>query len=52
MKAGETMALMPQLGWSNAIPDAEAEVDFMVNGTRVKFNGVGYHDSKKPSRSL
>jgi hypothetical protein len=40
------MEVMPHIGWSNAIPDAKADIDLSVNGTRVKFSGVGYHDSK------
>lgn len=42
------MMIMPGVGWANAVPDAAANVDFDVNGTAVKFAGVGYHDSKSP----
>jgi hypothetical protein len=31
--------------WANAIPDATADINFVINGTAVKFTGVGYHDS-------
>jgi hypothetical protein len=45
-KADQTMAIMPHVGWANAIPDAVAQVELDVNGTNVKFSGRGYHDSK------
>ncbi|KAF7308243.1 hypothetical protein HMN09_00672200 [Mycena chlorophos] len=41
---GATMLQFPQLGWTNAIPDADAVVDFQVNGESVVFKGSGYHD--------
>ncbi|EKM52086.1 uncharacterized protein PHACADRAFT_128256 [Phanerochaete carnosa HHB-10118-sp] len=31
-------------GWANALPDANANVDVVINGTRIKFSGAGYHD--------
>ncbi|EKM52035.1 uncharacterized protein PHACADRAFT_150957 [Phanerochaete carnosa HHB-10118-sp] len=31
-------------GWANAVPDANANVDIVINGTEVKFSGAGYHD--------
>lgn len=40
------MEAMPHLAWAVGISDAVAEVDLIVNGTLVKFTGVGYHDSK------
>ncbi|PSR72296.1 hypothetical protein PHLCEN_2v11888 [Hermanssonia centrifuga] len=33
-----------ELGWLNAVPDANAVVDFDFNGTKVQFSGSGYHD--------
>lgn len=39
------MEVMPGVGWANAIPDADAEVAYIVNGTEINFQGVGYHDS-------
>jgi len=39
------MSIMPNVGWSNAVPDAISEVHLTVNGTNVDFSGVGYHDS-------
>ncbi|MCJ1420335.1 hypothetical protein MMC32_006692 [Xylographa parallela] len=43
-KAGQSMVMLPGIGWTNAVPDATAEVEFDVNGTTVKFTGIGYHD--------
>jgi hypothetical protein len=34
----------PNIGWSNAVPDATALVDFTISGTKLAFTGVGYHD--------
>ena len=42
------MVMMPGIGWTNAVPDATAQVEFDVNGTTVKFTGMGYHDRKIP----
>ncbi|OIW29571.1 hypothetical protein CONLIGDRAFT_654116 [Coniochaeta ligniaria NRRL 30616] len=41
---GQTELLFPHVWWSNAVPDAAGEVDLLINGTEVKFDGVGYHD--------
>ncbi|KAF5385702.1 hypothetical protein D9757_003548 [Collybiopsis confluens] len=41
---GANMELLPHVGWANAIPDAHAIVELEINGTRVSFSGVGYHD--------
>ena len=38
------MAVSPGLGWSNGLPDSEAKVDFVLNGTALSFTGAGYHD--------
>ncbi|KAI9719987.1 MAG: hypothetical protein M1812_003112 [Candelaria pacifica] len=43
-KAGETMEVAPHIGWSNAVPDAEAYVDVVVDGEAFCFSGAGYHD--------
>ncbi|KAH8668589.1 hypothetical protein BX600DRAFT_548910 [Xylariales sp. PMI_506] len=44
-KAGQTEQLMPNVFWSNAVPDAHVTVDLLIGGTRVVFSdGVGYHD--------
>ncbi|KAH8775088.1 hypothetical protein BGZ57DRAFT_762719 [Hyaloscypha finlandica] len=42
--AGQRMMVAPNIGWSNAIPDAAGEVDFEVNGEKFQFNGSAYHD--------
>jgi hypothetical protein len=41
---GENMMVAPQIGWANAVPDAAADVDMILGGTRVAYKGVGYHD--------
>lgn len=38
------MMVAPNIGWSNAIPDAVGNVEFQVNGDKLCFQGVGYHD--------
>jgi hypothetical protein len=45
-EAGQSLEILPTLGWANAVPDAVGLVDLTVNGTNVKFSGAGYHDSK------
>ena len=40
---------MPGVGWANAVPDANAIVDFEVAGKKLAFSGVGYHDKVKRS---
>ncbi len=42
---------MPNVGWSNAIPDAVSEVHLLVNDTKIDFTGVGYHDSTSSTLS-
>ncbi|KAM0815602.1 putative Hydroxyneurosporene synthase protein [Seiridium cardinale] len=46
-QAGLSMEVMPGVGWANAVPDGDAEVYYMVNGTEITFSGVGYHDSEE-----
>lgn len=41
---GQQEMLLPHVYWSNAIPDAVSEVDLVINGTEIKFEGAGYHD--------
>ncbi len=43
-QAGENMELAPHLGWSNAVTDAEAYVEVIVDGEAFSFSGSGYHD--------
>ncbi|KAJ3551130.1 hypothetical protein NM688_g4908 [Phlebia brevispora] len=40
------------LGWVNAIPDANATVSLDVNGTTVQFSGFGYHDQNWASQPV
>ncbi|KAB8251375.1 hypothetical protein F9C07_2281331 [Aspergillus flavus] len=42
---GLNTLLLPHLHWSNAVPDAQANIDLTINGTEFKVtDGVGYHD--------
>ena len=41
---GTSMVSSPKIGWSNAVPDADAEIDFEIQGSPLAFTGVGYHD--------
>ncbi|KAJ4489979.1 hypothetical protein J3R30DRAFT_3278233 [Lentinula aciculospora] len=43
-EVGIDTQILPELGWANPIPDAQATVALKVNGTDVKFKGIGYHD--------
>ncbi|KAE9363204.1 hypothetical protein N431DRAFT_498960 [Stipitochalara longipes BDJ] len=43
-ESGQPMTVAPNVGWSNAIPDATGEVDLHVNGERFQFQGSAYHD--------
>ncbi|KAM5341792.1 hypothetical protein ACJ41O_014823 [Fusarium nematophilum] len=36
--------IVPNIGWANAVPDAEAEVDLRYPGRHLSFTGTGYHD--------
>ncbi|PKX95162.1 uncharacterized protein P174DRAFT_480671 [Aspergillus novofumigatus IBT 16806] len=50
---GVSEALAPNLYWSNAVPDAIADVDVTIDGTRVKFtDGIGYHDKNFADASI
>ncbi|KAJ7222416.1 hypothetical protein GGX14DRAFT_428695 [Mycena pura] len=44
VEGGQTMQVMPHVGWANLIPDGNASVDLLVKKTPLKFRGVGYHD--------
>ncbi|KFA62247.1 hypothetical protein S40285_06864 [Stachybotrys chlorohalonatus IBT 40285] len=41
---GQSLELMPGVGWAVSIPDAVATVDVNVRGRRLNFTGAGYHD--------
>lgn len=38
------MQIAPHIGWANAIPDAHATIDLVVNDEALVFTGTGYHD--------
>ena len=40
----DTALVMPHVGWSNAVPGAGTHVSLDVRGTRLEFDGFGYHD--------
>ncbi|KAH8805358.1 hypothetical protein F5884DRAFT_679389 [Xylogone sp. PMI_703] len=42
--AGASEHLTDTIGWANSVPDADAVVNFTINGDRLKFAGSGYHD--------
>jgi len=48
---GASLLVSPHLGWANAIPDATAAVNFILDGTPIVYTGVGYHDSNWGDRS-
>ncbi|KAA6414013.1 MAG: hypothetical protein FRX48_02375 [Lasallia pustulata] len=41
---GQDMQILPHVGWSNAVPDADAIADFTLGGSPLAFSGPGYHD--------
>jgi hypothetical protein len=41
---GSNLEIFPGVGWANAVPDADAVVDLTINGRKLSFSGVGYHD--------
>ncbi|KFZ18025.1 hypothetical protein V501_01412 [Pseudogymnoascus sp. VKM F-4519 (FW-2642)] len=43
-EAGQRLDVSPNVGWANAMPDADAVADFTVLGRPLKFTGIGYHD--------
>jgi hypothetical protein len=43
-RPGQVEEAFPGVFWDTPIPDAVSEVDLRVNGTKVSFKGVGYHD--------
>ncbi|KAL3459317.1 hypothetical protein BJX64DRAFT_205421 [Aspergillus heterothallicus] len=42
--AGQNLQVAPHIGWANAIPSANAEVQLNVQGEELAFTGLGYHD--------
>lgn len=52
---GVSESLVPNgnLMWSNAVPDAESDVDFTIDGVPVQFRGgLGYHDKNFADTSI
>ncbi|KAF5364721.1 hypothetical protein D9757_012491 [Collybiopsis confluens] len=43
-ESGVNMAVMPSVGWANAVPDSQATVQLEINGQNITFTGSGYHD--------
>ncbi|KAL2846370.1 hypothetical protein BJY01DRAFT_175470 [Aspergillus pseudoustus] len=41
---GQNLQVAPHIGWANAIPAAEADVQLTVKGEELSFTGIGYHD--------
>jgi hypothetical protein len=44
VEEGGSEVLMPHVGWVNPVPDADVAVNFMIDGSELIFDGVGYHD--------
>jgi hypothetical protein len=42
--AGSNMEVGPNIGWSNAMPDATGTVNLNILGSSFNFTGVAYHD--------
>lgn len=36
--------MSPNVGWANAVPDANAVANFTIGGEKLQLTGVGYHD--------
>ncbi|KFY13988.1 hypothetical protein V491_06190 [Pseudogymnoascus sp. VKM F-3775] len=49
---GQRLDVSPNVGWANAMPDADAVADFTVLGRPLKFTGIGYHDKASIPRRL
>ncbi|KAK2609485.1 hypothetical protein N8I77_002982 [Diaporthe amygdali] len=41
---GVTQEIIPDIYWSNAVPDADAIAEFTIDGEPLQFQGYGYHD--------
>ncbi|CAG9984563.1 unnamed protein product [Clonostachys byssicola] len=44
VEPGSDLVVAPSVGWTNAVPDADASVSLSVGGTAVEWSGIGYHD--------
>lgn len=50
--AGQSFELAPGLGWANAVPDADGQVNLVLNGEPLQFAGSGYHDKVRSTSCL
>lgn len=41
---GQKMIIGPKFRWSNAMPDADARVEFKIRDQKIRFRGVSCHD--------
>jgi hypothetical protein len=44
VEPGQNLQVGPNIGWSNAVPDAVGVVDFTFGDSELAFTGVAYHD--------
>ncbi|KAK7017398.1 hypothetical protein R3P38DRAFT_2987232 [Favolaschia claudopus] len=44
ISTGQTMQVGPHIGWVNAVPDASSTVNIEIDGEKLSFKGLGYHD--------
>ncbi|CZR53415.1 uncharacterized protein PAC_03293 [Phialocephala subalpina] len=44
IRSGQNLEVGPNIGWSNAVPDAVGSVALTVGSTKLAFTGVAYHD--------
>ncbi|RKL26372.1 hypothetical protein BFJ72_g13768 [Fusarium proliferatum] len=51
-RPGVSEQLFPNIWWANAVPDAEAVVDLVIDGESFHLRGNGYHDKNWGSGSL
>ncbi|KAJ5638173.1 hypothetical protein N7490_008052 [Penicillium lividum] len=45
-----TLEIVPNIGWASLIPDADANVDMSIQGSKLNFQGRGYHDKNWSNR--
>lgn len=51
--AGASEMLLPHIFWANAVPDAHAVVDLVINGSHLSIlDGIGYHDKNWGDRPI
>ena len=52
LEAGLDEQVLPNIGWANVMPAADAVVDVTLLGQTLKFEGNGYHDKVGSSSFL